>query len=90
MPREIIRFQCIHCNKKVYASKYKIRDHEKICFFNPDVKSCITCNNMRACDYCDTGSWCSAYDKEVLVKGSPINNCASWEEKQCECGYEDC
>jgi NAD-dependent SIR2 family protein deacetylase len=76
MPKEIIRYQCEHCHKKVYASKYRTRDHEKICFFNPEAKSCITCNNNAANE--DGEAWCETLHKDIFVKGHPIVNCPYW------------
>lgn len=81
MPIQVTRFKCNHC-KKVYASVYKAKEHEKQCFFNPEVKSCISCNNQ---DYkidvegCIESTWCQKRQKKIFVKGYPIKHCAGWE-----------
>lgn len=71
--KEIIRYQCEHCHKKAYASKYKARDHEKICFYNPEIKSCATCNN-------NTGDECFITGLEIFQKYKPIRNCNNWKQ----------
>jgi hypothetical protein len=89
MPKEVTRFKCEHCYKKLYASKYAAIRHEKRCFCNPEVKSCVTCNNRTYHeDYGDC--WCKPYQKEVIKKGNPIRNCPLWELNQFDLEeYED-
>lgn len=77
MPRPITRYQCVHCNKKVYANKSRTARHERECFYNPENKSCITCKNMTDDEH---GAFCEVHEKEVLVHGSPIKNCEAWQE----------
>jgi hypothetical protein len=86
MSKQIIRYQCEHCRKKVYASKYRIIKHESECFYNPAVKSCITCINATL-DKGQDGSWCELFQKSILVSGNPIRNCPGWEEIQYDCDY---
>ena len=89
--KEVIVFQCDHCNKK-YASKYRTRDHEKECWKNPAVKACNTCgwntydNNVRSC---------VNLDKLVALPETypqhPVMHCESWSpayEYQEEEEYE--
>jgi NAD-dependent SIR2 family protein deacetylase len=78
MPKQIIRYQCEHCHKRTYASKYRIIEHESKCFWNPAIKSCITCNNATL-DRGEDGSWCELFQKAILVHGDPIRNCPGWE-----------
>lgn len=79
MPNQIIRFQCEYCHKRVLASKSRIAAHEKICFYNPEVRSCMTCDhaeeNYESSVRC---KWCGFYFKDVLMPGSPIRDCAGW------------
>lgn len=83
MPKQIIRYQCEHCRKKAYVSKYDAVKHEKKCFFNPAVRSCVTCDKRGFHpEYGDC--WCAAYQKEVIKKGSPIRDCPSWREVMYE------
>lgn len=43
MAYKVIRYHCDFC-KKVFANKtYCEKEHEPICFFNPQRKSCGTC-----------------------------------------------
>lgn len=41
----VIRYQCEYCLKKVYQNKSSARKHEKNCWWNPDIKACMTCAN---------------------------------------------
>lgn len=43
--RTLSVFECDFC-KKLYRSKSSISKHEKICFRNPDTKSCVTCQHL--------------------------------------------
>jgi len=40
--KEVIINQCDYC-KKTSFYKSKIKQHEKICFYNPATQSCATC-----------------------------------------------
>ena len=42
---EITAYQCEYCKKKILKSKSGMRSHEKKCFWNPETRSCMTCNN---------------------------------------------
>ena len=81
MPKQVTRFQCDHCKKKTYASKYAAITHEKQCFFNPEVKSCITCNNASEKDIgdCDIRSWCYETNKEIFRKHCAVKHCPYWQ-----------
>lgn len=48
MPQEIKRWKCDHC-KKHFASKRYTEQHEKICFFNTENKTCPTCKHFNGC-----------------------------------------
>lgn len=43
--KEVKRYQCDHCNK-VLAKKSAMVKHETICFFNPESRSCVTCEHL--------------------------------------------
>jgi NAD-dependent SIR2 family protein deacetylase len=74
MPIPVTRYKCEHCHKKVYASKYAIRDHEKLCLYNPVNKSCSTCNNR-------FGNYCDKLSRDIFLRGEKIFNCPLWEER---------
>jgi hypothetical protein len=42
---EIKAYKCEHCMKKVYQSKSSANKHEKQCWWNTEVKACMTCVN---------------------------------------------
>lgn len=85
MPTPITRFKCNHC-KTSYASKYDAAKHEKQCFFNPDAKSCITCNRAEIKEVRDNEGnvedsfgYCFRLNRQIFCKGSAIRNCWGWE-----------
>jgi hypothetical protein len=43
MPFEIKRYACSFCKRFVRASKERVELHEPTCFYNPDRRSCRTC-----------------------------------------------
>lgn len=47
MPLEVIRYECVHCEKKLYKSPAAAKVHEKKCFWNPVSKACMTCMNYQ-------------------------------------------
>ena len=48
--QEVKAFICDHC-KKIYRQKSRARDHEAVCFYNRESKSCITCKNLTSAPY---------------------------------------
>ena len=42
---EIKAYKCEHCLKKIYQSKSAAKKHENICWWNEEVKACMTCEN---------------------------------------------
>ena len=72
--RERTIYECEHCSKKRYLSKYKTRDHEKICWYNPKNKACNTCKHnyfggvQRTCEL------------GIKTEIKPMVNCKKWEE----------
>ena len=79
MPIPVTRYKCEYCQKKVYASKYRTLEHEKRCYYNPQTKSCGTCDNV---DF-DGGyvMSCSITRKRVFTPGVTITKCNHWTEK---------
>ena len=45
MAKKIEAYECEYCHKKILRSKSGIRNHEKRCFWNPEVKACMSCIN---------------------------------------------
>jgi hypothetical protein len=94
MPIPVTRYKCEHCLKKTYASKYDAIKHEKLCFFNPETKSCVTCENAAdkvVTDFFieDIISWCYVTNNEIYVKGRSVINCLNWRQKEYEFYSED-
>lgn len=88
--KQVTRYKCDYC-EKIYASKYRTRDHEKICFFNPASKSCVTCKNKNIKEILDSEGypvnaidWCFKMNREIFRKYSPVRHCAGWELKESE------
>jgi len=46
MPKRIEAYECEYCKKKVTRTKGGMKQHEKKCFWNPESKSCMTCENF--------------------------------------------
>ena len=72
-------------------SKHKAREHESKCFFNPAVKSCVTCrhNNIKAI-FDEEGnctniiSWCYVMERVPFWNGYPIKHCTGWQGEESE------
>ena len=86
MPKEVIRHKCDYC-KRMYASKYAAINHEKQCFFNPQVKSCVTCANQSEKVFGEDApfgesvtDWCYKANCSIFRKGRSIKNCPYWTE----------
>lgn len=43
---EVKAYHCSYC-KKYGLSKAWIKKHEQKCFFNPETRSCVTCENYK-------------------------------------------
>jgi len=48
--QKITAYKCDNC-KKVTVTKQGMKKHEAKCFWNPDTKSCMTCDNFTPDDY---------------------------------------
>ena len=94
--KQITKYQCDFC-KRSYVSKYKAREHEKICFFNPANKSCVTCKNKDIKEILDSEgypvdavSWCEKMNRKIFREGCVIKDCEGWEEdKESEVGKDE-
>lgn len=77
MPTPITKYRCdMGFCRKVYASIYACRKHEKECFHNPLNKSCISCA-YRFTDN-ENKSICNKTKKPIFVKGTIVDNCIMW------------
>jgi len=86
--KQIVKYKCDFC-KRSYISKYKAREHESKCFFNPVVKSCVTCKHKDTKAiydntglYIDAKGWCFKTEQEIFRKGHVIKDCAGWEREE--------
>lgn len=86
MPTPITRFRCDHC-KKHYSINSDAKRHEAQCFFNPEVKSCVTCNHASIKEVADNEGrveysygYCFVLSKQIFRKGYPVKRCSGWEE----------
>lgn len=77
--KERIIYECEHCEKKRYMSKYQMRDHEKICWYNPKNKACNTCehNTYDGTRYCELG----IKNEDGTMTSKPEVNCGAWQLK---------
>lgn len=76
--RERTIYECEHCNKIRYMNKYQMRDHEKICWYNPENRACKTCDhidNQHIVHSCYIGIELENFPK-------PNINCQSWEQRE--------
>jgi hypothetical protein len=70
--KEIKKYQCDFCNRS-YSSKRVAENHElHKCFWNPDTKSCVTCEFLLAV----------SVDQNYLEGGE--NKCNTYYEVVCE------
>lgn len=79
--RERIIYECEHCNKKWYMSKYRMKDHEYRCWYNPKNKACNTCEYVY---YVHDTRICSLGLLETIGIGRlpPAIGCSSWKIKE--------
>lgn len=43
---EVKMYQCEHCMKRIYKHKSSATSHEKKCYWNPETKSCMSCDRF--------------------------------------------
>lgn len=43
-------YECEYCRKKRLKSKQSMKKHEQMCFWNPETRSCMTCQNYMNID----------------------------------------
>ena len=92
--KQITKYKCDFC-KRSYVSKYKVKEHENKCFFNPAVKSCVTCRNEDIKStfdeegHCiDAMNWCFVMGHEIFRKGYLVKHCIGWQEKESEVEHD--
>jgi len=88
--KQITKYQCDYCNRS-YVSKYKAKEHESKCFYNPSNKSCVTCKHVDVKEFFDSEgkvydavSWCYQMDIEIFRKGCVVKHCVGWKTKEDE------
>ena len=50
--KKIQAYECDHCGN-VYKSLY-IKQHEPVCFHNPETQSCATCKGLEMASFIET------------------------------------
>jgi hypothetical protein len=63
--KQVTAFVCEHC-KKIYRQKSRARDHEAVCFYNRESKSCITCKNLTSAPYVN-GKKLTEQEEQILM-----------------------
>lgn len=76
MPILVKKYYCKHrCGRR--ASSFKLtEDHEKICFRNPETKSCLTCGHYKL----NNGGYDERNSVECTLKKLEYVNCFSYQE----------
>ncbi len=82
--KEIKAYQCDYCNK-YYKHKSSAKRHEKICFYNPENRACITCDNFKTdydvrYNYCDYDE--KSFDTNEEWSKSFQNHCEHWKHRK--------
>lgn len=74
--REI--YECEHCHKKRYMSRYRMADHERMCWYNPKVKACNTCEHI---SYEGSTRTCTIGVKlyQDVFPSKPATDCILWQ-----------
>ncbi len=62
--KKVLRYYCDHCNKGFWK-KQDCKEHEEICFYNPEVKACATCFHCEPFD--ENGTRYCYYEDEYLL-----------------------
>ena len=85
--KKIQVYECEHCKKYYKKSASSVKDHEKICFYNPRNKSCVTCSYL--C-YEDDKPYCRKLN--IKIKFHPRDLvpdavqakvlCGSWKDQE--------
>lgn len=66
-----IIYECEHCHKKRLMNPYQMREHEKICWYNLEKKSCVTCWYKEGYHNCALGV-------KIVDAPKPNINCPHW------------
>lgn len=76
MPVRVKAFACeFGCGRNVLTSKFKMYQHEHICFHNPARRACQTCGNFVAGVKREEPPHCSAG-----VENVPHFDCPKWSK----------
>lgn len=84
MPITFTHYGCqFKCGLPHKSNPKKVAEHEKSCWYNPEVKSCLTCEHGEI--FSEDGSSyriCLSNDNDIEFDGiKPKVNCSSWESK---------
>lgn len=99
MPRQIKAYLCdFKCGNKACTSRAAVVKHEKICFRNPEMRACRTCEHLvkdsdtvynphhggdpGSTDYEETFYWCDHPDHEDWDTFVWSRHCDKWELKE--------
>lgn len=74
-------YECEHCHKRRLINKYQMIKHEEKCYYNPNNKSCVICDNFN----CEIGEdrGCEVhYDIHLKLR----HGCPLWRHKEIKEG----
>lgn len=82
MPTAVTRYKCDHRDKH-YSTKWNSKRHEDSCFFNPAVKSCVTCDWSIDPAFHEEIStdYCKKMKREIFMRGKSVLKCPGWAPK---------
>ncbi len=74
-------WKCDHCSQS-NKDPTKIKEHEKTCTFNPEMRTCYTCRNRK-----DGGSELFGWQNECKINLSVVDaedngNCKGWIKQE--------
>lgn len=82
MPKKIEVYECEHCKKKILRTLGGIKQHEKKCFWNPETKSCASCEN-----FIMGGHYAMRCSNEWMNKNSSDSRRNTLRKLQTNCEY---
>lgn len=77
--KKVMRYYCDHCSRG-HWKKDACLEHEKRCYFNPNIRACGTCRDFEQSGTDNNGMdgrerhvwtlepWCNHFEKELHVK----------------------
>ena len=76
MAHQVIKYKCSYCGR-LFDREKQANTHEEKCFYNEDVKSCITC--LYKSDINEDGmKFCNLMNTQIFQRGISIRNCEGW------------